>query len=132
MTYEQIVERVRGIYEHGADARDIFEHVALQINIEGEGHGAFYIEIANRQICVEPYEYYDRDAIITITADNIFHILDGEIPFEEAYQKGLFTVQGDIEKARLWSKVRMKKTATRKKKRVVKSEKASENDAKKE
>ena len=44
MTYEEIVNIVRDNLEN-ADAREIFEHIAFQFNITGEGSGAFYIEV---------------------------------------------------------------------------------------
>ena len=109
MTYEQIVEKVRTAYERYADARDIFEHVAIQVNIEGEGHGAFYIEVAQRQICVEPYEYYDRDAVIVTTGDVIFEIADGKRVFHEAVNEGLVKVYGNLDKLALLGKIKFDK-----------------------
>ena len=41
MTYKDIVERVREVFEY-ADARNIFEHIAIQINVTGEGEGIMY------------------------------------------------------------------------------------------
>ena len=55
MTYEELVLRVRDVYEN-ADAREVFEHIAVQVNVEGEAAGAFYLEVADRQVCVEPYD----------------------------------------------------------------------------
>lgn len=118
MTYEQIVENVRAAYEDAADARDIFEHVAVQVNVEGEGHGAFYVEIANRQVCVEPYEYYDRDGVLTTTADTIMKILSEELSFEEAYEQGLVKVQGNMNKLHLLEKIRFTKQKKRKAKKA--------------
>ena len=63
MTYEDLVYKVREVFEN-ADARKILEHVAIQVNITGEGEGIFYVEIAERHICVEPYDYYDRDCLL--------------------------------------------------------------------
>ena len=45
MTYEELVLRVRDVYEN-ADAREVFEHIAVQVNVEGEAAGAFYLEVA--------------------------------------------------------------------------------------
>ncbi len=45
VTYEQIVQKVRKTFEN-ADAREIFEHVAIEVDIVGEGAGAFYFEVA--------------------------------------------------------------------------------------
>lgn len=126
MTYEQIVEKVRSAYENSADARDIFEHVAVQVNVIGEGHGAFYVEVANRQICVEPYEYYDRDGIITVTADVIMQIIDGEISFEKAYSENMLQVQGNMEKMQLLEKIKFKNSKSEKKVKPKKSVAKSE------
>lgn len=64
MTYEELVKEVKKNY--GAlDASNIKEHVAVQFNIEGEAEGAFYVEIADSNVDVEPFEYYDRDAVVT-------------------------------------------------------------------
>lgn len=109
MTYEQIVDMVRTCYENAGDARDIFEHIAVQINITGEGHGAFYIEIADRQICVEPYEYYDRDAIVTTSAEYLSRIMKQELTFFDAIQTGKMNVFGDASKVNQLDKIRIKK-----------------------
>ena len=39
ITYEQIVKKVRKTFEN-ADAREVFEHVAIEVDIVGEGAGA--------------------------------------------------------------------------------------------
>ena len=40
-----IIYFVRKTFEN-ADARNVFEHVAIQINVVGEGEGIFYFEVA--------------------------------------------------------------------------------------
>ncbi len=97
MTYEEIVEMVRKAFEY-ADARNIFEHVAFQINIVGEGAGAFYIEVAERQMCVEPYDYYDRDGLVTCSADVLKSVCSEQISVRKAYETGLIKFEGDLRK----------------------------------
>ena len=63
VTYEQIVKKVRKTFEN-ADAREIFELVAIEVDIVGEGAGAFYFEVAERACVVEPYNYYNNDGRI--------------------------------------------------------------------
>lgn len=104
MTYEEVVEKVRAAYEN-ADARDIFEHIAVQVNVIGEGAGIFYLEIADRQISVEPYDYYDRDALIITSAETIFDIADGKISFHDAYHTGVLQCQGNMDKLRKLQKI---------------------------
>lgn len=104
MTYEEIVEKVRSVYEN-ADARDIFEHIAVQINIVGEGEGIFYMEVADRHICIEPYDYYDRDGLVIVSAQTIYDIADGKLTFHDAYHSGVLQCQGNIEKMKKLQKI---------------------------
>ncbi len=112
MTYEEIVRNVREAFEN-ADARNIFEHIAIQVNVTGEGEGIFYIEAAERAITVEPYDYYDRDALVTLSSDTVIALAKGELKYKEAADRGLLRVDGDLEKAR---KIAAIKPRTRKKK----------------
>ena len=77
MTYEELVQSVKDIYAN-ADAGNVKEHVAIQCNIEGEAEGALYIEFSEGNIDVQPYEYYDRDAILTLSAANLLEIAAGK------------------------------------------------------
>lgn len=104
MTYEEIVDKVRTAYEN-ADARDIFEHIAVQVNIVGEGEGIFYLEVADRMISVEPYDYYDHDALLIMSADTIFAIADGKISFHDAYHSGALQCYGNMDKMRKLQKI---------------------------
>lgn len=117
MKYEEIVDKVQSVFEN-ADARDIFEHIAIQINIVGDGHGAFYLEVAHREICVEPYDYHDRDGLITATGKVLMDIADQKITFSEARDKGLIRLEGNMEKFRVLQKIKLpqKKKTTKSKK----------------
>ncbi|MBR1852907.1 MAG: SCP2 sterol-binding domain-containing protein [Lachnospiraceae bacterium] len=119
MTYEEIVHCVRNAYEN-ADAREIYEHIAVQVNVTGEGAGAFYIEVAGRAVCVEPYDYYDRDGLITASSETIVDIAKGDLSFEEAMQKGLLRLEGNMDKFGKLAKI---KPEIPHKKRVAKAEK---------
>ena len=104
MTYEEVVYKVRTAYEN-ADARDIFEHIAVQVNIVGEGEGIFYIEVADRHISVEPYDYYDRDALLIMSAETVFAIADGKLSFHDAYHSGVLQCYGNMDKLRKLQKI---------------------------
>lgn len=107
MTYEEIVHCVRDVYEN-ADAREIYEHIAIQVNVTGEGAGAFYIEVAGRAVCVEPYDYHDRDGLITASAETILAIAHGKTTYEEALQDGRLSLQGNMEKFRKFARIKPK------------------------
>lgn len=108
MTYEEIVSVVRDNLED-ADAREIFEHIAFQFNITGEGSGAFYIEVAARSVCVEPYDYYDRDGLITGSAEAIINISDGKIGIKESLEKGLIFYEGNPDKLASFRRIKLPK-----------------------
>ncbi len=97
MTYEEVVQCARDAYEN-ADARHIYEHIAVQVNVTGEGAGIFYIEVAERSVCVEPYDYYDRDALLTLTADTVVALAQGKLRLMDAVKQGLIRIEGNTEK----------------------------------
>lgn len=68
-------------------------------NIEGEGEGAFYAEVKDGKLYIEPYEYYDRDVIFICSADTLFKIIDGEMDSVWAFTTGKLKLKGDIGKA---------------------------------
>ncbi len=130
MKYEEIVLKVReGVEE--ADARDIFEHIAVQVDIEGEGSGAFYIEVADRKVVVEPYDYYDRDGRVFANAETLIAIAEGKMTIAEAIKNGVLRAEGNHDKLTLLNKIRIKKakkavkTADKPKTKTAKTTKAA-------
>ena len=119
MRYEELVQRLKDIADE-SDASAIQEHVAFQFNIEGEAEGAFYLEIKDGTADVQPYEYYDRDVLITCTAETLLQIMDGKLDPVLAFTIQKIRVEGDLGKALLLKEVVGKKKA---KKRAGKKEK---------
>ena len=104
MTFQEIFEEVRKeIYSN--DLSGLEGHLAVQVNIVGEGEGAFYIELLDGKVYVEPYEYYDRDCIFIITAADFLKIISGELSPVWAFTSGKLKVQGSIEKALEFQKI---------------------------
>lgn len=98
MTYEELVKKVQTAVKK-ADASNIKEHVAFQFNVTGEGEGIFYLEISEGKIYVEPYDYKDRNVMITSSADNIIKIMSGKLDPVMAFTLKKITVEGDLGKA---------------------------------
>lgn len=67
MTYAEMFSKVKGMFM-GADVSDVTEHLAYQFNVTGEAEGIFYVEVKDGCLNVEPYEYYDKDAVFTCSA----------------------------------------------------------------
>ncbi len=113
MTYEQMVKKLKAAYAK-ADASAIEEHVAVQFNVTGEGEGALYLEVADGKIDIQPFEYYDRDAIIVISAETLVDIAIGKVGIMDAYNNGLLTVEGNVGKAALLGGITIKKAVAKK------------------
>lgn len=98
MTYQEMFGRVEQLLA-AADASGIGEHLAFQFNITGEGAGAFYLEVKEGRVSVQPYEYRDRDALFTCSAETLFKIAQGKTDPVAAVMLGKLRVEGNIEKA---------------------------------
>jgi len=98
MTYEEIISKVKKEFG-SADVSNYEGHLALQINITGEGAGSFYTEINDGQLFIEPFDYKDNDAMLTACGDDIVNILSGKIEAAKALESGKLSVEGDYAKA---------------------------------
>ena len=120
MTYEDIIKKCREVYKD-ADASNVQGHIAIQLNVTGEGEGAFYVEVTDGKMDIQPYEYYDRHAIIYISSENLIAILDDQMSFESAYNEEKLGVVGDLGAALMISQIKKKpKKAAAAKKPVAK------------
>lgn len=107
MTYEEIVEKVREAYSN-AEASTVNEHAAIQFNIQGEGEGAFYLEIKEGKIVVQPFEYFDRDATVFTSATTLQEIAENKLDVVEAFTTGKLHIEGNLGKAALLQNVTFK------------------------
>lgn len=104
MTYEEIFEKSRELILAN-DASGIEGHLAVEVDITGEGSGAFYIELKDGNIYVEPYEYYDRDCKLIISGDDFLSICGGSLDSVKAFTNGKLKIEGDIDKALKMSEI---------------------------
>lgn len=127
MTYEELVEKAKKSYGT-ADASKIKDHVAIQFNITGEAAGAFYLEISDGKVDIQPYEYYDRDVIVTTDADTLIKMAEGKLGIEAAYLTGKIKADGDLGKG-LMLKELVQKPKRAAKKPATKTTKATKDSA---
>ena len=99
MTYESIVEAARNKF-YNVDVSSVAGTRAFQINIEGKAvNGIFYIEIKDGKVNVEPYEYYDRNAILTMNGTNFIKLINGKLDPVVGFTTGKIKVDGDTNAA---------------------------------
>lgn len=104
MTYEEIFTKSKELILAN-DASGIEGHLAVEVDITGEGSGAFYIELKDGNIYVEPYEYYDRDCKLIISGDDFLNICNGSLDSVKAFTNGKLKIEGDIDKALKMSEI---------------------------
>ena len=104
MTYEELFQKIKEMFMK-ADISGIKEHLAFQFNITGEGEVAFYAEVKDGTLYVEPYEYYDRDAIFICSADTLLKLASGKLDPVFAFTVGKLKVEGSLEKAMMLQKL---------------------------
>lgn len=95
LTYEKIVETVRKRFAD-VDVSSVPGTVAYQFNIVGKVEGIFYVEIKDGQLHVEPYDYKDRNAIITMNGTNLIKLINGKLDPVLAFTTGKLKVDGDL------------------------------------
>lgn len=98
MTYEEMFADMKSRFAE-ADVSAITEHLAYQFNITGEAQGIFYVEVKDGSLYVEPYEYFDRDAIFICDADTLLKIAEGKLDPIMAVTLQKLKVEGNIDKA---------------------------------
>ena len=104
MTYEEIFEKSKELVLK-SDVSNMEGHLAVQINIVGEGSGIFYIERSNGRLFIEPYEYHDHDCKFILKAKDFLKLADGEMDAVAAFLTGKLKIEGSIEKAMEFKKV---------------------------
>ena len=98
MTYEEMFTKAKALLAD-ADVSSIQGHLAYQFNITGEAHGAFYLEVRDGVLSIEPFTYHDRDVLFTCSAETLFKIAAGKTDPVGAVLLGKMKVEGNIDKA---------------------------------
>lgn len=134
MTFLEKFEEIRKI----SDVDVKFDRdFAIQINLTDEDcGGAFYVEHRGGIVNVEPYDYNDRDAMMTIDSDLLVKTLTGEADAIAAFFAGKFTIDGNVEAVLELTKIAeavkaKKKAAEKAEKEAKKAAEKAEKEAKK-
>ena len=98
MTYAELFSQIKTEFM-GTDVSDINDHLAYQFNITDEGEGAFYVEVKDGQLYIEPYEYYDRDVLFTCSAKTLLAMAAGKMDPVLAFTVQKLKVEGSFDKA---------------------------------
>lgn len=98
MTFIEAFEKVKASMAD-ADASVVERHLAIQVNLcDEDAHGTCYIEVKDGRLHVEPYDYYDRDAVITVNSKDLVRVMSGRLGLDKAIENGVIAVQGDLDR----------------------------------
>ena len=128
MTYEEIVKEAQKLVAK-ADASAISEHLAVQYNVTGEGEGAFYMEVKDGKVEVQPYDYKDRDILVTADGQTILDMMSGKLDVVAAYLTHKISAEGNLGKADILKK--LISGAKKAEKATAKAEKKAKKTSKK-
>lgn len=98
MTFEIVFSKIKKEM-NTIDPSVINGKLAIQITLTGLGGGTFYIEVLNGKLSVEPYDYHDRDAALTISIGDFKKLVDKKLDPIEAFNSGKLIVDGSVEKS---------------------------------
>ncbi len=95
MTFQEAFDKLKVILLT-ADTAGFAEHFAIQINLTNKDCGGiFYIEWKDGTLYVEPYDYYDRNVMVSAMAGDLVRILEGRMNPQKALESGKIQVQGE-------------------------------------
>ncbi len=101
-------------YLRARKADKIDGHLAIQLNLTDEdARGIMYLEVADGKLNIEPYDYYDNDAVFTISSVDFIDIMNSKLSFDKAIEESKLVIKGNYDKA-LAIKTLIRKPVSRK------------------
>lgn len=73
--------------------------LAIQVTLT-DLNEVFYVEIKDRKLIIEPYEYNDRQSNIIMKSDNFRKMINGQLNSVLALTTGKLKIEGDLGKAK--------------------------------
>lgn len=97
MKKEDVVKELRKRFEN-ADVKNIEGTVAVQIDLKDDDYSNIYLEVKDKVLSIEPYDYYDRIAKITVDSKDLLDIIDKKLDMGKAFSDNLIAAEGDVQK----------------------------------
>lgn len=94
MTLDEQLEKIKELFPSDRiSGYDGF--IAIQFCLTDYDNHLAYIEVKDHNLSVMPYDYYDRNASITVTAADLYLILSGRLDPVLAFTTGQLKCDGD-------------------------------------
>ena len=122
MTFFEMFDAAKAGFAN-ADVSGLNGHVAIQNEVTEDGCGIFYAEVTDGVLNVQPYDYRDNTAAVTLPHSTLFALLRRETTLPEAVAQEKAFVQGCMESAaKLFAAVPAPKKAEAPKKEAAPAE----------
>ncbi|MCL2019985.1 MAG: SCP2 sterol-binding domain-containing protein [Oscillospiraceae bacterium] len=83
----------------GFDGSNYHGFLAVEVNLS-DIKKVFYVEVKDGNLSIEPYEYNDRQAKMTISSSNFVKLINGKLNGTTAFLTGKLKIDGNIEKVK--------------------------------
>ena len=97
MKKEDVVKELRERFKD-ADVNNIEGTVAVQIDLKDDDYSNIYLEVKDKVLSIEPYDYYDRIAKITVESQDLLDIIDKKLDVQKAVSENKIAAEGDVQK----------------------------------
>lgn len=122
MTFFEMFDAAKAGFAN-ANVSGLNGHVSIQIEVTEDGCGIFYAEVTDGVLNVQPYDYRDNTAAVTLPHSTLFALLRRETTLPEAVAQEKAFVQGCMESAaKLFAAVPAPKKAEAPKKEAAPAE----------
>lgn len=98
MNYQQAFDKIRTKLFGKAKISAKYGDFAIQVEMTNKDCGGiFYLQHKGNDFYVEPYDYYDNNASVSISYLNFSKLVDGRLKLNDAIAKKLIVINGDSE-----------------------------------
>ena len=96
MTYIQAFDKIKEKLDGKAKISQDYDSFAIQVTLTNkDSHGIFYLKYSDGFLDVQPYDYFDNDAAVSLSYQTFLKLTDGRLILDDALSKGLAEMYGN-------------------------------------
>ena len=97
MTFVEKFEQIKKKFGK-VDTSRVTTDFAVQVNLtDADCAGAFFVAYLNGEAAIEPYDYHDNTAMLTIKSKDLIDAIGGKLNIVDAIMGGTVEVVGNVE-----------------------------------
>lgn len=96
MTYIQAFDKIKEKLDGKAKISQDYDSFAIQVTLTNkDSHGIFYLKYSDGFLDVQPYDYFDNNAAVSLSYQTFLKLTDGRLSLDDALSKGLAEIYGN-------------------------------------